>query len=122
VNSGTSGTLRPNLVPGQPIIVVNPGIREWFNTAAFAAPPAGAFGDAGRNTIPGPGQITLNMSVSKTIQFKETRTLEIRATANNVFNHVNLAAVDTNLNSPTFGEVTGAGTMRRVTFTTRFRF
>jgi len=122
VNSGTSGTLRPNVVPGEAITVPNPDIHEWFNTAAFAAPPVGQFGDAGRNSIPGPGQILFDMSVSKTIQIRETRTLEFRLTGNNVFNHVNLAGVDTNLNSPTFGQVISAGTMRRVTFTTRFRF
>jgi hypothetical protein len=122
VNSGTSGTLRPDLVPGQSINVANSGIHEWFNTAAFATPAAGQFGDAGRNIIPGPGQILFDMSISKTIQFRELRSLEFRATANNVFNHVNFATVDTNLNSPTFGQVIGVGTMRRVTFLTRFRF
>ena len=133
VNSGTSGTLRPNLVPGEPVTVANPDIQEWFNKLAFCVPNSpgpppcvnpteSPFGDAGRNIIPGPGQILLDMSVSKTIQFREARTLEFRLTGNNVFNHVNFAAVDTNFNSPTFGQVTSAGTMRRVTFTTRFRF
>jgi hypothetical protein len=121
VNSGTTGTLRPDLT-GQPTTVISPGIQEWFNPAAFVAPPAGQFGDAGRNIIIGPGQIVFDMSVSKTFQFKETRSLEFRATANNVFNHVNLASIDTVLNSPTFGQVTSAGTMRRVTLVTRFRF
>jgi trimeric autotransporter adhesin len=122
VNSGTSGTLRPDVMPGTSITLPNPSIHEWFNTAALVAPPVGEFGDAGRNSIPGPGQILLDMSVSKTIQFRETRTLEFRLTGNNVFNHVNFGAVNTNLNSPTFGQVISAGTMRRVTFTTRFRF
>ena len=131
VNGGTSGTLRPNLVSGQSITVGNPGIPQWFNTAAFCdqnlsatcVNPGGTqFGDAGRNIIPGPGQILFNMSLSKTIQFHELRTLEFRATANNVFNHVNFAGVDTNLNSPTFGQVISAGTMRRVTLLARFRF
>jgi hypothetical protein len=122
VNGGTSGTLRPNVVPGQPITLGNQGIQEWFNTAAFVAPPAGQFGNAGRNSIPGPGTILFDMSVSKTFPFREARTLEFRATASNVFNHVNLAGVDTNLNSPTFGQVISAGSMRRVTLLTRFRF
>ncbi len=131
VNSGTSGTLRPDLVPGQPITLANPGIHEWFNTAAFCdqdLPSSSCYtstptyGDAGRNIIPGPGQITFNMAVSKTIQFREQRMLEFRATANNVFNHVNYAGVDTNLNSPTYGQVISVGTMRRVTFLARFRF
>jgi len=131
VNSGTSGTLRPDLVPGQSISVPNPSIHEWFNTAAFCdqdLPTSGCYsttptyGDAGRNIIPGPGQILFDMSISKTIQFREQRTLEFRATANNVFNHVNFANVDTNLNSPTYGQVISVGTMRRVTFLARFRF
>ena len=122
VNSGTSGTLRPDVVPGQPVTLGNQGIGQWFNTAAFVAPPTGQFGDAGRNSIPGPGTILFDMSVSKTFQFKEARTLEFRATGNNIFNHVNFAGVDTNLNSPTFGQVISVGGMRRVTLLTRFRF
>ena len=122
VNGGTSGTLRPDLVAGQSITVANPSIQEWFNTGAFVTPAAGTFGDAGRNTIPGPGTILCDMSISKTFALRELRALEIRATANNVFNHVNFASVDTNLNSPTFGQVISAGTMRRVTFFARFRF
>jgi len=130
VNSGTSGTLRPDLT-GQPLTLANPGIHEWFNTGAFCNQdrlgtlcfnPTPSFGDAGRNIIPGPGQILFDMSLSKTIQFRELRSLEFRATANNVFNHVDFAAVDTNLNSPTFGQVISAGTMRRATFLARFRF
>jgi len=122
VNSGTSGTLRPNGVPGQPVTLSNQGIPEWFNTAAFVAPPAGQFGDAGRNSIPGPGTILFDMSLSKTFQFKEGRTFEFRATGSNIFNHVNFAGVDTNLNSPTYGQVVSVGGMRRVTLLGRFRF
>ena len=53
-----------------------------------------------------------NMSLSKTMQLGETRSLEIRATINNVFNTVQYAGVDTNVASPTFGQVTSAGSMR----------
>ena len=121
VNGGVSGALRPD-VTGASIAVSNPGVHEWFNPAAFIAPAPGEYGDAGRNIIEGPGQITFDMSISKTFQFRETRSLELRVTANNVFNHVQYTSVDTNLNSPTFGQVVTAGTMRRVTFTSRFRF
>jgi hypothetical protein len=53
---------------------------------------------------------------------KESRTLELRASASNVFNHPNFAAIDTTVNSPTFGEVIGTGAMRTITMTARFRF
>jgi hypothetical protein len=122
VNSGTNGTLRPNLVPGQSTDLPNPSIAEWFNKAAFVAPPAGSYGDARRNSIIGPGSKVFDMAFTKIFPLKEARVLEFRAQATNVFNLVNYSSIDTNLNSPTFGRVIAAGGMRQITLTTRFRF
>jgi hypothetical protein len=80
------------------------------------------FGDAGRNILEGPGQVSLDMSLNKTITIKEYRALDLRITANNVLNTVNFTSLGTSVNSITFGEVTGAGAMRRVTVQARFRF
>ena len=52
----------------------------------------------------------------------QTRTLSIQIQANNVFNSVQFASIDTVVNSPTFGEVTAFRPMRRVQIVTRFRF
>jgi hypothetical protein len=126
---GVSGSLRANLVPGQSISLSNPTASEWFNTAAFCAPginctnPSNSpYGDATRNSIEGPGTVTLDMSINRTIPIKETRSLDLRLTASNVFNHVNYTSISTAVNSLTFGEVTAAGGMRRVTMQARFRF
>jgi outer membrane receptor protein involved in Fe transport len=62
------------------------------------------------------------MALSKTMQLGETRSMEIRATANNVFNTVQYSSVDTNLTSPTAGQVISAAAMRTFQFTARFRF
>jgi hypothetical protein len=62
------------------------------------------------------------MSLSKTAQLGDTRSMEFRATANNVFNTVQYSGVDTNLASPTAGQVTSAAAMRQFTFLARFRF
>jgi len=35
--------------------VANPSVSQWFNTAAFAIPAEGTFGNSGRNTLRGPG-------------------------------------------------------------------
>ena len=80
------------------------------------------FGNAPRNFIMGRGTVQNNMALSKTMQLGETRSLEIRATINNVFNTVQYSGVDTNVASPTFGQVTSAGSMRSFQFTSRFRF
>jgi hypothetical protein len=126
---GVSGSQRANVIPGQSISLPNPTSLEWFNTAAFCVPgancvnPTGStFGDAGRNTIEGPGSIIFNMSINRSIPIKESRNLDLRFTANNVFNHVNFAAINTAVNSLTFGEVTSVGNMRRITVQARFRF
>jgi hypothetical protein len=116
-------------VPGQPLSISDPTTLKWFNTAAFCAPSATcanpsslSFGDAGRNIIEGPGQVSMNMSLNKTITIKESRALDLRITANNVFNTVHFTSINTVVNSFTFGEVTGTGGMRRVTMQARFRF
>jgi hypothetical protein len=62
------------------------------------------------------------MSLSKTMQLGDTCSMEFRATANNVFNTVQYAGVDTNLASPTAGQVTSAASMRTFQFTGSFRF
>src|SRR5262249_18392883 len=51
----------------------------YFNLAAFAVPPAGTFGTAGRNTIVGPGMWNVNLSLARSINLhSERRRLEIR--------------------------------------------
>jgi hypothetical protein len=129
IGRGVSGSLRANTVTGQSISISDPTTLKWFNTAAFCAPSTtcvnpdvSGFGDAGRNIIEGPGQVSLNMSLNKTITIKESRALDLRISANNVFNTVHFTAINTVVNSFTFGEVTGTGGMRRVTMTARFRF
>ncbi|MGC2561172.1 MAG: hypothetical protein WA389_20260, partial [Terriglobales bacterium] len=122
VNAGTSGTLRPNVVPGQMVQLGHPTIAEWFNTAAFSEPATGQYGDARRNSIIGPPTHVFDMAFTKMVPLKEARVLELRAQATNVFNIPNYSGIDSSITSPTFGRVTGVGGMRQVTMTARFRF
>jgi hypothetical protein len=122
VSRGTNGTVRPDLVPGQSIQLPNPSIGAWFNTAAFAAPGPNQYGDARRNSIIGPGSHVFDMAFTKVVPLKESRVLEFRAQATNIFNMPQYTTIDTVLNSPTFGRVTTVGGMRQFTFTSRFRF
>jgi hypothetical protein len=128
VARGTAGTQRPDRVPGVSLTSGGGSLKHWFNTAAFTA-PAGLYGTASRNSISGPGNIANNMSLSKTMQLGETRSFEMRATINNVFNTVQYYTVDTtiysgldaNLASP-FGQITSARPMRSFQFNARLRF
>jgi outer membrane receptor protein involved in Fe transport len=122
VERGTNGTLRPDLVPGESIGISHPSIAEWFNTSAFVAPPTGQFGNARRNSIIGPPTRVFDMAFTKIFPMKESRVLEFRAQATNVFNTPQFASIDTQVNSPTFGRVTAVGAMRAIQLTSRFRF
>jgi hypothetical protein len=122
VSRGTYGTLRADVVPGQPVALSSPSVAEWFNVNAFAAPPSGQYGDARRNSIEGPGEVQFDMALTKVIPLKEGQMLEVRASGSNVFNHPHFATIDTAVNSPTFGRVISAGSMRSVELTARYRF
>jgi trimeric autotransporter adhesin len=121
VSRGTNGTLRADYT-GAAIALAHPTIDAFFNTAAFAIPAAGTFGSAGRNTIVGPGSTNLNMSLQKSFTLAGTRGFSLRAQANNVLNRAQWAAIDTLVNSPTFGHVTSVRAMRSVQLIARVMF
>jgi hypothetical protein len=127
VARGSAGSQRPNRVPGSSLTAGGGTLRRWFNLAAFSPPVnpvtgAPEYGSASRNSIPGPGTVSVDMSLSKTIHFGGTRSLELRGTANNVFNTVQYATVNSYIDSPTQGQVTSAATMRQILFLARFRY
>jgi trimeric autotransporter adhesin len=123
---GTGGVMRPNLTGISPT-AGGGSLHEWFNPAAYVAPTntqgfCNYFGDAPRNSIEGPGTVTNNMALSKTMQLGDTRSMEIRATIDNVFNTVQYAGVGTTVNAQNFGQVTSVGQMRNFQFMARYRF
>jgi trimeric autotransporter adhesin len=128
INRGVTGSIRANVVAGEPFGAANPTTKEWFNTAAFCVTGQPAcvgptvYGDAGRNIIEGPAQFTFNSAINKTITIRETRSLELRLSATNIFNTPYFSTINTTVNSLTFGEVTGVSNMRRITMIARFRF
>ena len=115
-NSGTvlgENPIRAN-VTGQPIFTA--GTRtaaRWFNTAAFAAPPAYTFGNVGRNSIYGPGMQTLDLALVRDFNLTESAKLQFRGEFFNALNHTNLGTPDRFVNTPQFGTITDATTPGR---------
>jgi trimeric autotransporter adhesin len=97
---------------------------DFFNTSCFVVPPAGQLGNAGRNTITGPGMFTWNAQFGKTIPFGKDHEhrLDLRWEITNVTNTPNLTGLSTLVNSTTFGQVVGASAMRAMNVVTRFTF
>jgi hypothetical protein len=115
-NSGTvlgENPIRAN-VTSQPVF--GPGTHtaaEWFNPAAFAAPPAFTYGNAGRNSVYGPPMQTLDLAVARAFRITERTNFQFRAEAFNALNKVNLGTPNRFVNTPQFGTITMAMTPGR---------
>ncbi|MDP9322856.1 MAG: hypothetical protein M3P13_04420, partial [Acidobacteriota bacterium] len=121
VARGTNGTLRADY-NGADISLANPTIDRFFNTSAFTIPAPGTFGNASRNLIIGPGSRLLNTQFARDVALRGNRVLTIQLTTNNLLNMVNYAAIDTVVNSPTFGQILSVRGMRSTQVNLRFRF
>lgn len=116
---------RPNLV-GDP----NSGpktVQEWFNTSAFepldfTTTPAGVYGTAGRNIVQGPGLAQWDFSAFKGIRLTESKTLQFRAEFFNLFNRANFRLPNSDISSPTFGQIQKALAPRLIQFALKFMF
>ncbi|HEY0704109.1 MAG TPA: TonB-dependent receptor [Candidatus Acidoferrales bacterium] len=124
VERGTQGSVRPNRLPGASITQGGGHLDHWFNTNAFFTTfMAGQlYGNASRFSIPGPGVQNINLSISKRFELRESRSVELRASANNAFNIVQYAGVDTQYGSTALGQVDAVQPMRQLTFLARLRF
>src|SRR5580658_2909298 len=71
----------------------------WFNPGAFAVPPAGQFGNAGRNILRGPAFAQFDASLHKDFAITERRKITVGVEAFNLFNHPNFG-VPSNTQSP----------------------
>jgi hypothetical protein len=94
--------------------LVNPGavfpgrqsVNNWLNPAAFALPALGTYGNLGQNNIQGPGMFRFNVALSRSFNvWGEHRTLQVRAEAFNLQNHMNPSTPTNNLSSSTFGQI-----------------
>ena len=118
--------------PDMPNISGNPNLdrgdrtfRNYFNAAAFSAPPNDVKGNAGVGTVRGPGVNNWDLALSKTFHPKERIRVEFRADFLNAFNHTQWSGVNTTYtNAPgnTFGWINGARDPRFIQFLLRASF
>jgi len=113
--TGVTGSIRPDTT-GAPVQAAAPG--RHLNPAAFTAPKTGQWGSAGRNSIVGPAQFSLNASLGRT--FAEN--LDLRFDATNALNHVTYPSWNTVVSSSQFGLPVTANAMRSLQATLRWRF
>jgi hypothetical protein len=127
---GNNSAQRPDIVPGVDPIPSKQTPEQWLNSAAFAVPARGTWGNSGRNTLRGPGLFQVDLALQKSFPIAGDRSVDFRWEAFNAFNHANLANPNTNLSSGvSFGRITGplnlgygTGTARQMQFMLRLNF
>jgi len=111
--------IRPN-VTGASVYAAPAGLH--LNPAAYTAPAAGQFGNAGRDSITGPSQFTGNASLQRTFRLDKRLSLNVRMDATNFLNHVTFSAWNTTVGTTTFGAPASANGMRTMQLTSRLTF
>ena len=117
--TGVSGSIRPDYT-GADVNAAPNGLH--LNPAAFAAPALGQWGNAGRNSLSGPGQFSLGMSAGRTFRVGDKLNLDVRADAQNALNHVTYPSWNATVTSVQFGLPMSANAMRVIQTTMRLRF
>jgi hypothetical protein len=98
------GNDRPNLV-GQPNLDTGRPraelLNRYFDPSAFVANPAGTFGNVGRNTLIGPGSISIDFSLFKNIPISERYgRIQLRLELFNAPNRPNFGSPGASLAAP----------------------
>jgi hypothetical protein len=97
-------------------------LQEYFNTAAYAPAALGTYGNAGRNSLRGPGFFEVDTSIFKNFKFTEKRFLQFRAEAFNIENRANFQAPSATISSGTYGRITAAYDPRVLQFALKLFF
>ena len=136
---------RANQVPGVPLYPKHKTLTEWFNPAAFTAPPCynvlatglcssiytpggpttySTYGTSGNNMLRGPAYQDWDISLEKNTLWRERYRVQLRAESFNIFNNPNFGGPNASINNTAnVGTITGtSGEPRTVEFAAKFNF
>jgi hypothetical protein len=121
------GVDEPQYTPGPLDLNHNPrqDNHVYFNTALFSLQPLGQPGNAKRRFFYGPGIDNYDMALLKNLPLTESKSLEFRVEAFNLFNHAQFygpTSVNGNINSSSFGQVVSAAAPRLMQVAIKFNF
>jgi Carboxypeptidase regulatory-like domain len=99
------GNDRPNVVRGAAVYPAHQTVNQWALASAFGAPAQFTYGNAGRDTLTGPGLADWDFSLIRDFRLTESKKLEFRAEMFNIFNQPNFALPNGNIADPNFGVI-----------------
>jgi hypothetical protein len=115
-----NGTQRVNRVSDD--IYGDGTIDNFLNPAAFEQPALGTFGTSPRNGLEGPGRKAVDVSLVRGFPLGDTRRIEARVEAFNVFNWNNWGDPVTAFNNANFGRILTVGAPRVMQFAVKYQF
>jgi hypothetical protein len=98
-NTNTFGGLPDRIADGN-LPADQRRIGNWFDTAAFAPPPPGRYGNSGANILEGPGYHMHSISIGKNFDLTERVRMNFSLAAANAFNHANFTNPRANISAP----------------------
>ncbi|MEK6398800.1 MAG: carboxypeptidase regulatory-like domain-containing protein, partial [Terriglobus sp.] len=110
---------RPDLVAGRSSNPIKGGPVQYFDPTAFSLPAAGYYGNLGRNTLIGPGLISIDTALAKNFRFSDRARLQLRAEVFNLPNRPNFGIPSQRNVFTTTGRVASAGTITTTTSPSR---
>lgn len=120
------GIDEPQYTPGPLDLNSNPrNGKSYFNASLFSLQPLGTPGNARRRFFYGPGLDNYDLALMKAVALSESRSLQFRIEAFNVFNHAQFfgpSVVNGNINSSGFGQVVAAGPPRLMQVAVKLNF
>ncbi len=139
-NNDRPDVILPNVFATNP--VCNNGATpcvQYLNKAAFIPNPLGTYGNLGRNSIRGPGNVNVDVALSRLFRITERFSLQARMDTFNVFNHANFvgnispagtvsayptfsSGHNNNLTAATFGRIQAAFDPRILQFAMKLFF
>jgi len=113
----------PNYTPGHVLVDTNPRHgNPYFNTSLFSNEQLGQIGNSRRRFFHGPGLNNFDMALAKTTRITESKELQLRFEAFNLFNHAQFSNPTGEINSSQFGLVTSARPARILQIGLKFLF
>jgi hypothetical protein len=121
-NAFPAGPLRPDLVGDPELSSDQQTLNRWFNTAAFANPAAFTFGNSPRSVLRGPGIVTTDLTLEKSIPLTGAVRFDVRVEAYNLLNRTNFNIPGFTLGAADFGVISSARPARTVQLGARLSF
>ena len=112
-NIGAGPAQRPDQIRDPNLPGSGRTAERWFDASAFALPAAFTFGNAPRNSVLGPGYVSLDLGIARAFTFGKT-TMEMRWEVFNALNRANFDLPNRIFGTDNFGRIFSAKNPREM--------